>query len=850
MTTLNLDKKTFVNYVSNSTITDKIFTSTGNSQGVLITLHRGTFEVKEFGNVKVHNVSKTRRFVLNNQEKFIVNGKEIKGTQTWIQKNEICCEAFVDKKDETITIEMATDGYIFVNDTLINFSGIKLGSDLSIKTKEGITYFKSKAVSRVFYHGHEFKLETDGEKYVFPKNLPIDEFIYAENKDGSFNNLVPVNFSINTVTVPLGEPFYDFTKNYRCSPVSYNEEFGDDDTVNMSVTRFNKETVQVRISTCSVPLKNFEVSYIEVFVAHEKIPFTVNYESFNHTETVTVPVTDVKFQTGDGSQVKSTIIRYVIPYTQVKQITRYEPFKNKEIQTDEHYILNGEYHCEKNSSSVTISLKENEDTLETYCKSTSTWTVHDLRQESYFNENLSINIYTDKNPSFDLRTIGYYDEKDTFSMYIDGAAQKSSRFYLTVPTEMKDNFIQMIKFSLVRFDKVSFNVNVSFFYAKTSNVNFVVPEDDIFGTGSLLKNSFKKSVSFKGNRETFMSFEPYVDYGQFQIRNNETVHVHQNSVTAESKIFKTFPFIRYADETSATVEFSDKSLPLKSIATSEDMKIDLLANSDYVRLNDCSSVEFKNSALFIPAKTSFCFFKASDDIYMIKSADLRTLSMNNMSAFGDRRKSLAQPKEEDEGLIKSFMGFMANKFGSGKDLKTSAASSPKQIEETEPEVLVGSKREVIPETVQEHKPVALHKPVAPLKPVKEHKAVPDEKPVVLIRPAKPEVKPSPPPVFQKPVTVQNNSVSVGENYLLKQESSNVKKHKDVHVPEIAVGTTAVLTDGFLMEISEGRHVELPPNLFIAESAADYFIPQHIPMPPLEKVIVPKKRTKIYYTNAE
>lgn len=894
MSTFNLDKKTFVNFVSNSTVTDKIFTSTENSQGVLITLGKESFEVKEFGNIKTQKVVKTRRFILNGETDFRVNGKTISGTQTWVPKDDILCEAFVSKKDTTIVIDMATNGYIFINDTLINFSGIKLNPYVDIKTKEGITYFKSKTVSRVFYHGHEIKLKVDGEKHIFPKDLPIDEFIYFENKDGSYNNLVPLNFSINTVIVPIGENFYDYTKNYRCFPTTstYSEEFGEDDAIKMFVTRFTGETVEIRISLCSVPVRNYSVAYLEVFGIHEKISDAVIYddditgEEFFRT-IVSDPVTIVKIPMKDGTTAKSTIIRYIIPYTQVNQITRYEPFKDKEITTDDYYILNGKFFQEDKSGSTVISLTEKEGTLETYCKSTRTWTIHDLRQESYFNDHLSINVYSDKGTSFDLRTIGYYDEKDSFSFYVNGNSQKNPRFLLTFPTEIKDNFIQTIKLSLMRFDKVDFNINVSFYLARTANVNFIVTGDENFASGSLMRTSMRGSM-----RKTvgFTDFSPYVDYGQFQIRDGETLYAHQNAVTTESKSFKTFPFVKYTNETTANVEFSDKTAKLHSMAVNEDTRIDLLINSDYVRLNECASVEFKNSALLIPEKTSFCFFKATDGIYMIKSADLRSLTMTNMSSFNNRRKSLAQEPEE-EGLIKSLIGFVSNKFASGKDLKTPKNTeesdpkkdlkTPKNTEETEPEVIVGATNRGLPvvpvvetptipvvetptvpvvETTDVEVPTAIVPEIENSKVANIPNSKPADipvrnisgKPVTLVRPAKPELKTTPQAAQQKPVIVQNNpGVVVGDNFLSKQEPSNAKKHRDISIPEISTGTSVNLSNNYSAETSEGRTVELHPNLFVANSTSGFVIPEHVhvevPAPP---EIIYKKPMKKHFTPFE
>lgn len=634
---MSINKKS-INFVTGGSSNNGQFIASPDSVGVILTQKKNDVMVEKFGNIIEQNVTGSRRLVLTKQDDFVVNGTKIHGTQTWVRKTDILCEAFVDKKGNKIIIEMATNGYIYINNTLVHFSGIDIKSDVEIKNKNNQTYFKAENVSKIFYHGNEISLDNESGKYQL-SNYPIDEFIYIQYKNGSYSNLVPTNFSINRVTTPLGEPFFDYTKNYRCSINSHEEVFCSENYEDFVVTRFNSNTpVNIRISINSVPKEEFDESYREIFTIHEKIPI----------DGITAPVTITD---------KATIIRYVVPSAKRHEILRYKPFTSREFVTDEYYIKNGVPVYERDAKRFTINFTEDEDTLEVYSKDANVWTVYDLRQESYFNKTVNINFYTTKNPVFDLRTIGYYDNKDTFSLFVNEDAQKSSKYALDL-NKRSGSLLDSIKFSLIRqCDGASFSTIVNFHYFDTSCVNYIYAGDENFAQGSLLKK-----VSFM---EKSSDFIPFAEYGQFIIHKDETIFAHHNELTMDSVRFKTFPLVCFDSPTNASIRTCEMTMPIKCLSIDKDMSINLVLNTDYIRLNECQSVEYKNSELKICGKPSFCFFKASDAIYMIKSSTTRSLSSGDMNNLRDRRKSLnasfvGSPRDQQSFMGKLFGGL----FGS------------------------------------------------------------------------------------------------------------------------------------------------------------------------------------------
>lgn len=671
--TINLNKKKYENFVKESKISNGQFTTTDTSSGFLIVLLDGKPNVTLFGEeLRQMECSKSRYFTFETDENvFEVNGKVLNGTQTWVQKNDILAEAFIEKEGKTVKINMATNGYVCVNKTLVYFKDIKLTAPISIKNKNNIKYLKSALIQSVILNGQEIMLELkDNDKHVIPDNLELTENMYTKNSDGTFSDVIFQNLILNDIKVEIGKEYYDVTKNFRCTSNGTVLRSDESSTtkIDISVTRYDKQTVNVKTTVHYVSQEELDVSKVSIFVTHEKInPIVV---VANQAVTVDEPVKKVECTLSTGTKVISIITKFVKPYKLINGgIMRYEASDatTKSITTSGHYILNGVVHEAKSE----ITLKENEQSLMLYSEETSTWTTYDLRQESKFNKVMKINVYSRLGQSFDLSTIGWYDKKDEFDYFINGKAYESNKYYLNTGkqrTTESETIIEEIKLGIIRkSDKMSFELFITFVLEESPKITYTLQGDEIFGEESMFaRTSFANFPAF---------FDPCVDYGQFVIYQNKEdyeniIYAHGNAVSFDSKLFNTYPFVKFSSKTTATIETCEKTLKIKTAALSEEFKIKLTGPDQYAKLNHCSDVKCANFVLTIPETTSTCFFKANDNIYLIRSAKTKTMSSTDMGSFLSRKKSMTI--EDRKG---SFFGKLMNVFGINDDEKSTTTPS-------------------------------------------------------------------------------------------------------------------------------------------------------------------------------
>lgn len=749
--TINLNKKKYENFVKESNILNNQFSETETSHGFLIVLADGKATVSQFGEgLRQLECVKSRYFSFETEEDtFEVNGKVINGTQTWVQKNDILAEAFVEKDGKTVKINMATNGYVCVGNTLICFKDIKLGTSITVKNKYDMKYLKSALIQSVVLNGQDIKLETkDGEKHIIPNDLELTENMYTKNSDGTFSDVVFENLVLNEIKVEVGKKYYDVTKNFRCTSNGIVLHSNEPSTtkIDISVTRYNKQTVNVKTTVSYVSREELDVGKITVFVTHEKINPTVI--AGDQTVVVDQPVKKVECTLSTGIKMTSVITKFVKPYKTISGgIMRYEPSDatTKSIVTSGHYILNDVV----NEAKSEIILRENEQSLMLFTEETSTWTTYDLRQESKFNNVLKINIYNRLCPSFDLSAIGWYDKKDEFDYFINGKAHDSKKYYLNagkLKTTETETIVEEIKLGLIRkSDKTSFEVLVTFVLEESPKISYTLKGDEIFGEDSMFaRASFAGFPAF---------FDPCVDYGQFVVYQNKEdyeniIYAHGNAVSFDSKVFNTYPFVKYFSKTAATIETCDKTLKMKTAALSEEFKIKLTGPDQYVKLNHCADVKCANFVLVIPETTSTCFFRANDNIYLIRSAKTKTMSSTDMGSFLTRKKSMTL-----EDRKTSFFGKIMNVLG---------------IDNEEKSVTPGFEDNMVKTTLKVEKPSAEPEPI-----VDAVKKVPE--PVI------DTVKKVPEPVKKAILSNEMMSRSTATRIAVPSVAAQGEERKPVHV---------------------------------------------------------------------
>lgn len=672
MESINLTKiQKYYNFVNESTIEDNIFKPGQNANGFFIAVGKTGPVVSVYGDAKKHVCMKSRNFVFEDSSKDLtVNGIKISDGGSWIKQNDIFSEAFVKKEGKRVKISFATKGYVCVNNNLISFEGIKLDSDILLKSKDGKNYIKSREISKIFLNGEQILFETDGERHFIPNGLTLTENFYLEMKNGHFCN-VSIPFSLPPIYVVLGQKSSLLTENFRCSnpvvePLMSDEK--KEEKINFTVTRYNDETITASLLCNFVTLEEYNLSNIVFDVIHESQETKINYGIYPSVQTVQIEIletpilesknsqsffgslssianlpaiqkreprvenlivtvvdviTNVCCTMKDGSIFHSKITRSVQVSNKEKgEIKRYIPGTKSEFISDEYFVLNGnDLRRQKGSKKISIVFTEEYNSITLYNSETQTWTEHEVRQETLFSKKYIKEVYTNLSPTFHLSDLGWYDQKDTFKYFINGTNVEKLKYYIdSKKSKVIDGktVLEEIKISFSRQqDKKIFETTVLF----------------------VLNNNLKTSYILEKDENSFKAFQTitHSTYGGY-ILDSEELYVFQNKINGLSEEFKTFPIFNYIDQDTVKVRTCSLTREIKSMIIDEDFEIKL-TNNDYIRLNHCSDVRIKNSILTVPRHTSFCVFSVEGIVYFIKSSLTKNASKSSFSGVLERRRT-------------------------------------------------------------------------------------------------------------------------------------------------------------------------------------------------------------------
>ena len=282
MNNINIGSKKYENFVKNSNIVDQELTVNENSEGVLITKNsQGVLETTIFGSVSEHTSFKNRIFTFVNAYKtFEVNGHKVNGNQEWIPGNDILAECFVEKSNDSIKIVSFSEGYVYVNKSVIVFKDIKNRQAIPVKNKNNELYFKAKDVESIYYNGKEIYLQNNNDKYLFPDDFPLTDNMFLKYTDGSFSDLFIREFKFpDKIYAPVGENFYDITRNFRCKKLEnfYRSETHKSEDIEITINTFNhekkkNETKLIKTTIIYTYKSLYDKNTIILYKIHEMIP--------------------------------------------------------------------------------------------------------------------------------------------------------------------------------------------------------------------------------------------------------------------------------------------------------------------------------------------------------------------------------------------------------------------------------------------------------------------------------------------------------------------------------------------------------------------------------------------------
>lgn len=599
-------------------------------------------------------------------------------------------ECFIKNEEGLVMVEMANNGlYCVNNEALFIIEGIKMNSPLKVveegENESTVRFFKCKTEELASVHYDGF-IETSGNmltfeksRIVFDANATPNELLYVKYNDGSFADVV----FPETKTYPIYLPesykgTFNLLGGYRCSTVSLPRISKPDDSrksiISVDVVRYDQTSPTLKFE-CNW-LSQLEMSvhsvYITSYHPNQKLAFDLGKYDISSTDPLEslfsendetksslmlstsklssrlsveklVPITqwytklNCKFSNGNqGTIVVYRDMRKVSE--KKKEMVRFDntsilgPFTSNKV-----YMLNDTIFTESSegavfeNDSLTIRPKFGMKQFGVFSEIDNVWHITELRHSIHFNEQYTMNIMAPRT-EVQMKCIGFYDPADTFKFF-DGTTELSKgRYKVKASSDISSGTVIENKlFTAVHIESgKKYSFKVEFIYQEFNRVSFIVSDDDDFSTPLF------RRLSFKGEQS-----EPFWTYGPFVSKAGKSIFALGNEVVNGSLNSNVFPVITFNEPSSGYVNKTDGSLPLITKVLDEDMTIKLDSGDEYFRLNGCGSVKFENSTIIVPKNVGLAFFRAGANLYLLRSATMRSLSFERSPS--ERRQPLSLP---------------------------------------------------------------------------------------------------------------------------------------------------------------------------------------------------------------
>jgi hypothetical protein len=584
-------------------------------------------------------------------------------------------ECFIRIDSDQVFIDFANNGFYCIDYKLLFcVKGVKLNTPIRIKSNvKGVRCFELSAThSKVWHDGrNEYvgdatttnMLTTDPSS---PRTVLIDpdakvrELFYVEFADGTFSNVELTDFLVPPVVLPvLYTGYYDILQGYRCVPLQPFKTAGKGaswiDTVSLDVTRYNNQTVKLKIQVLWLTALQENVFEVRLEAKHPKQDSIIDFSTESSIKTVAgaAPGTIVftkwhtkvmcEFDSGESGEIH--VYRDVLPYNEVSTAMRRFSLDEAFILQDscEAYMVDGRvytgsmkgpnFSTEFDGKGLTFRPRKGVSSYATY-DGNGTWTVTPLRAKITFDKDYVYAITTVIAGKIEvpMKSFGDYDAADTFTYTADGSALSKGVFKVKPdPSTAPEATIAVVRFVATDADNNQYPFTVTFVFKDFPRVSFLISDNQDFSS------PYFRRTSFTG----LGVFNPFWTYGPFIGQPNAPISAFGNQVVNGSLDSNIYPVISFNDCSAGTINKTNGSLEIKAQVLTDDLVIPVGPNDEYVRLNACSSVQYTGSALTVPKNASVSFFRIGPVIYLLRSPLTRAVSFGSMAGIGKTSEAIS-----------------------------------------------------------------------------------------------------------------------------------------------------------------------------------------------------------------
>ncbi len=696
----NLQQTVFVTAPPDSIITetdtDHLFPA--GSYGFVVSTKEGKYvSAAKVGKVKDPFMLAGLRgfsFRIENNKEITINGDvQDKEGFNWIPANEVngvkYPSCFAKVNEGNVIIDQASEGFFCINNQiLVVITDLKKRDPLKVqRLPDGRRIIKVKT-SEIDTVNHYYFVETDGNMFSFEKNQIIihpkanlKELFYIKFTDKSSADVLLDDIIPAPVILPLHyEREYNLLDGFCCKTIQlprlkYDPSNGKSAQIRVDVTRDNGTTFSVTFDILWKTEKELAVYELATRSYHrnEKVAIDFASDSYPRIEFIRDNkgveyrgnlniefdswYTDLKCKfEGVEDLADINVYRDLIEYKETAgELIRYNsksilgPYKSDYVYMINDKIYSNNSNSDFHSANIQngellIKPKKGVSSFAIYSKSKQEWTKYELRQEIIFDEEYCRNVMVFPKSDINMAEFGLYDSKDSFK-YMDGLVELKGKYKLKVEEDAKSGSVITVKtFTAVHESGQKFSFKVTFIYEEYSKTSFILHDVDEFSTPVFRRPSFSEP---RRN-------EPFWTYGQFVGKNGVFIHAYGNEVVNGALSSNIYPIITFNEPTVGYVNTTDSSFPIITEILSADKVINLAQRDEYVRLNGCSNVVYNVNSITVPKNAGYCFFRAGNSIYLLRSPALRSVSF-------DRRNSLSirDTPSIDNGIFLASQEFKA-----------------------------------------------------------------------------------------------------------------------------------------------------------------------------------------------
>jgi hypothetical protein len=583
---------------------------------------------------------------------------------TWL----VSPDAFAAVSNGTVVIEMGTEGYYCVNyEALFHIKDLVMNLPIVVDVDESgqYSFTAPEGLKAIHYDGGIETLGNMftqvGDKIFIDKKADMNELCYLETADGFIDVNLP-ELVPRTSFLPADlRGVINLLRGFRAATGHMPSVDKSKSSVKLDVERYNGQSTTLDIKLLWLEKIQHPLHKLVIEVKYPSQKSTIDFsraeysdvlDKINGEDLTVIEFTEwytiLPYTMKDGLSGEINVYREILPYETIENPTKY--FKSGE--TLGTYISNGVYTI----NGVVYDASTNEEGFTTEFDGVNlsitarngamsfglydgekVWSITPLRVEIVFNTEYRMAFMQPGEEEVDLAIFGNFDTKDKLTYQADGKDVKRGVFKVKV----KDDLASGSEFKTVSFtaksDDATYDFSVTFVYEEFNRTSFLIPGVKDFSS------RYTRTVSFAG-------LTPFWMYGRFICQPNTTIHAYQSSVSEDSSVTNLFPIVKFSDRASATIMIG--SVPVDARIITEPIIFPSEGGADFVRLNQCSDIVYKNKSYIVPKTIGVVFFRLNETIYLMRtqkdalpsSDEYTTTSLSRHGSFAKTALRPAIPK--------------------------------------------------------------------------------------------------------------------------------------------------------------------------------------------------------------